>query len=718
MKPELLCPCGNTESLKAAIHAGADAVYLAGKNFGARMYAENFSLIELKEAINYAHIYNVKVYITANTLIFEEEVKPFIDYVSKLYSLGVDALIMQDIGMITLVRKLFPDLEIHASTQGNNCNDETLKLYKDLGVTRVVLARELDIDTINSFKTNIEKEVFIHGALCISYSGCCLFSSLNGGRSGNRGKCAASCRLPYTLIKDGKTLTTDGKYLLSTKELNTTKYIDKLLNSNIQSLKIEGRMKSPEYVGFVTKIYRNLIDKKEYKNYEKDLKKLFNREFTSGYLFNDRDIMNTKSPNHQGIVIGKVIETGKYIKIKLSDTLNQNDGIRFKESGKGMIVNRLYNKKLLLTKSANDICYLDNKIGLKTNDTILKTFDYELMQILKKYDLKKILVNFNVKALKNKPLEITISDNKYKITMAGNTVEAAIKVPVTKEDIIKGLSKLGNTPFSVNNINIEMNNDIFISLKEINEIRRKLVLKLIGQKTHIEKRNINYNIPVYSKSNSKKSTISAYVRTEEQLKALINKIDYIYTDNFDLYQKYKCNKIFYIVSRTLTELPNYNNENLLIGCLGSLKYTRNNNCFGNYYYNVTNSHSVNFLKDMGLKHITISPELDFNHIKSISNKENLEVIIYGTLELMIINRKLVPTNGYSLKNNLDNYFPIIIKDNQTHIMHHSKINNINLINDYKKIGINNFRLEFFNETKEEIIKILEQDYLKDLSNNA
>ena len=207
-KPELLSPAGNMDALKAAIHNGADAIYISGKNFGARKFADNFDNKSLIEAINYAHLYDVKIYVTTNTLIYENEVEDFISYLKFLYLNGVDAVIMQDIGMMSLARKIVPNLEIHASTQGNNCNDDTLKLYNELGVSRVVLARELSLEQINGLKTNIEKEVFIHGALCICYSGCCLFSSLNGGRSGNRGECAGPCRLPYTLIKNNKIVKT------------------------------------------------------------------------------------------------------------------------------------------------------------------------------------------------------------------------------------------------------------------------------------------------------------------------------------------------------------------------------------------------------------------------------------------------------------------------------------------------------------------------------
>ena len=206
-KVELLSPAGNMKCLKYAIANGADAVYISGKNFGARKYAENFTKEEIKEAIKYAHIYQVKIYITINTLIEESEKEDFLNYVKYIHENNVDAVIMQDIGMIKLVHEIFPNLEIHASTQTHCHNEETIKFLKSLGVSRVVLAREMTIEQIKSIKTDIEKEVFIHGALCVSYSGQCLASSMILNRSGNKGECAGICRLPFDLYKENEKLT-------------------------------------------------------------------------------------------------------------------------------------------------------------------------------------------------------------------------------------------------------------------------------------------------------------------------------------------------------------------------------------------------------------------------------------------------------------------------------------------------------------------------------
>ena len=323
-KIELLSPVGNLEMLNAAVNNGADAIYLAGKNYGARKYANNFTNDEIKEAIKYAHLYGVKVYVTINTVIYEGEIESFIEYVKFLYENHVDAVIMQDLGMIKLVLAKFPDLEVHASTQMHNHNEESIKYLKSIGVKRVVLARELSLDEVKNINVDIEKEIFVYGALCISYSGQCLMSSRVLNRSGNRGECAGMCRLPYELIEETTKIPTEGPYLLSPKELNTLANLREIIDSQVDSLKIEGRMKSPEYVGYVTKIFRRLIDcyyNNEVMNvYDEEivnLKKLYNREFTLGHLFGSRNtkLMNIKSPNHIGTPLGKAYIEKNKIKI-------------------------------------------------------------------------------------------------------------------------------------------------------------------------------------------------------------------------------------------------------------------------------------------------------------------------------------------------------------------------------------------------------------------
>ena len=562
MKKELLAPAGNFETLKQAIHNGADAVYLGGKKYGARHFAENFTNDELVEAIKYAHLYGVKVYVTVNTIIFENEVEECLDYLEFLHRNHVDAVIMQDIGMIQLVRKVFPNLEIHASTQAHTHNIEQIKLLESLGVKRIVVAREMSIDEINKLETNLEIEAFIHGALCICYSGQCLFSSILLNRSGNRGECAGICRLPFKLLKDKDEIKTEGKYLLSTKELNTFDHIKELLNSNITSFKIEGRMKNATTIGFITRLYRNLIN--HYlkgdeivltKEEEKELLVLFNREYTSGYLFNNNDITNIKSPNHIGIEIGKVIDvTPKKIKIKLTDELNQEDGIRFMESKLGMNANFIYNEKdnLISKANNNEIVLLDNKIGLTSKDTVYKTTDSKLQKELENYQNKKIKINASI-TVKNNILSLTISDNQNTITKE-ISVEEAINNGTSNERIIEQLSKLGSTPFVISNVDINIPNTIFVPISKLNELRRNIIdeLIIIRENSKVEVIKNYVKNPLIINENSKRK-ISILVRTEEQLLvALEEKIDYIYVVDNKLYEKYKNkNNIYLRLSRVM-----------------------------------------------------------------------------------------------------------------------------------------------------------------------
>ena len=261
-KTELLSPAGNLETLMVAVQNGADAIYMAGKKFGARAFSENFNDDEIIEAINYCHLYGVKIYITINTIVYDDEVEDFINYVDFIYKNGVDAVIIQDLGMADLIHKTFPNLEMHASTQMNVHNINGLKFLKEMGFKRVVLAREVPIETIKKMKeeVDIELEVFVHGALCISCSGECYFSYFECNRSGNRGKCAQVCRQPYTLLNGDKKVELEDKYLLSPKDLCTINNLDDLIKIGVDSFKIEGRMKSKEYVGLVTRCYRNKID--------------------------------------------------------------------------------------------------------------------------------------------------------------------------------------------------------------------------------------------------------------------------------------------------------------------------------------------------------------------------------------------------------------------------------------------------------------------------
>ena len=322
---ELLAPAGTWEALEAAVFAGADAVYLGGSAFGARAYAENFGPEELQRAITFAHLHHVRIYVTVNTLVTDEEMKALGEYVTFLSNIGVDGIIVQDLGIIRLCRRTVPELELHASTQMTITNSAGAIFAYHQGMPRSVMARETTLKDLKTIcqKTPGEIETFMHGALCICYSGQCLMSSLIGSRSGNRGRCAQTCRMPYTLVnKEGKDMLQNadaGQYLLSPKDMNTLDILPQLIETGVRSFKIEGRMKRPEYVAVVTDIYRRAIDRYFTGKYvvpEKDrehIEQIFNRDFTTAYLEKKpgRTMMSDRRPNNRGILLGRVVSLNK-----------------------------------------------------------------------------------------------------------------------------------------------------------------------------------------------------------------------------------------------------------------------------------------------------------------------------------------------------------------------------------------------------------------------
>lgn len=716
MKKELLAPAGNMECLKAAVFNGADAVYMACKSFGARKFANNFDNNEIVEAIKFCHLYGVKAYVTMNTLIKNEEVNSFIEQAEFLYRNGVDAILIQDFGMICLLREKFPKLEIHASTQANTSSYETAKFYYDLGVKRVVFSREVSIDEIDSIDVPIEKEAFVHGALCISYSGECLMSSMLGGRSGNRGECAGCCRLPYTLL-DGTTSISNEKYLLSTKELNTTQYIDRLINSSIYSLKIEGRMKSPLYVGFITKLYRRLLDgEKVDLDFETDkLKTIFNRKFTKGRLFSEDDasLMNQESPNHQGLVIGNSSIYKDKIKINLNRgrVLYQNDAIRFVNSGRGMMINFLYDKDMKLCSKADSVCYVDNKLNISSSDIVSKTQDYNLEKEFKNIDSKKIEVSFSVVARIGHPLKVSISDGYNNIVEEIGCVNEAKNAPADDQTIISKLSKLGDTPFTVSNIKIEKDENVFIQIKLLNDIRRILTEKLISMR---EKSNINFESCdlVFEKSESKCSSndfITCLVYTDSQIRACLDmNVSRIYVCDKKLYDKYQNNSnIYYMLPRCIFNMSeSFTSRNLVSDYFNFSDI----DAYGNYSLNVFNVYTAYYLRKYGLKNIPISVELSEeeidNFIKLYNNKFGyapFEVLGYGRVENMIIKGNILnistDISKYKLKDFKNRLFPVFYDGINTHILNYENFERNNLKNCI-------IRLDFYDESYEEIIKII------------
>lgn len=723
-KKELLVPVGSFEVLYAAINAGADAVYLAYKKYGARAYASNFTEDEIIEAIKVCHLYNVKVYVTVNTMILNNEIDDCLSILKKLYINNVDAVIMQDNGLIKLVREVLPDLEIHVSTQAHNHNFDGISYYKSIGCKRVVFDRESSLESINNINVPIEKEIFVYGALCICYSGNCLFSALNGGRSANRGMCVGSCRLPYTLEKNNRKL--DKKYYLSTKDLNTLDYLKDILDSDITSLKIEGRMKSKEYVTLVTSIYRRLID--DYYNNKDliitdaerlDLLKTYNREFTKGYLFNDDNIINNKTSNHQGISIGKVIGVNnKKITIKLSDDLHQGDAIRFSNTNTGMYINTLYDDKGLLTNEVKRglICQVDNKERIMYDDLInsdvLKTIDSLLNKRLNNISVKKISLNMKFSAVIDQPLSLEVSCLGKRVNVRYGMACKAINTPVSEERVIEQLSKLGNTIYSLDNIIIDMGKDLFINLKDLNELRRLAILKIDEARSENLKEDISINLPKELLNKARDFQYSILVRNEEQLLiAIKNNMDYIYVDDYELYKKYKTYpNIFYRLKRVNLEEEEYHKERLLCTEFGSLvKHGKDNIVHTDYPLNIANYYTIAAYNELNSKINTLSVELSTEDINGIKDTANSEVILYGRLELMIIKNNIFDLNMSDKLYLIDinnNKYPIKYKDEVTYIFN-SKV--INKIKDKMKLkGVQVLRIDLFDENILEVQRLINE----------
>lgn len=710
-------PAGDMDCLYQAVYNGCDAVYVSGYNFGARKYAHNFSNEELISAIKFCHLYGVKIYVTMNTLIKNGEVDEFINQARFLHKNGVDALIVQDFGMICLLRQMFPNLEIHASTQMNNSSKDTCDLMKKVGVKRVVLSRELSLDEIEEIDAGIEKEVFIHGALCVSYSGGCLMSSMLGGRSGNRGECAGCCRMPFTLVKNGKVIS-DNKYLLSMKELNTTSRIQELIDSSIDSFKIEGRMKSPLYVGFITNLYRRLIDGEsvdmDYENSR--LKTIFNRKFTTGHLFNadKHSLINCDRPNHIGLKIGKVKYCDQRIKINLDRgvVLHQFDAIRFVKSNKGMVVNYLYDSNMKLCSSAQGVCYVDNKVGLNILDEVSKTDDYLLNSEYQNLNNKrKVAVTFNIVGHIGDRLKISLSDGYSCISSYGNVVSQAISSPIDKESISNHLSKLGNSPFVIKDISYDIDEGIFIQVGEINRLRRELISKLVSirenRKVEFVEESVNFES---SGVTGHKPNIICSVYNEEQLKTcLLHDIDLIYVNDISLYEKYKDNKsVYYVLPRCFLDYSKYDMNKVVSSDIFDY---RGKNIRGSYPMNVTNIYTGYFLMNYGVKNIPISVELSqdevYEFIKLYNSKfgyGDFEVFSYGYVENMIIKGNVFDIGNdfcsYEIIDSKNRKFPVYFDGVNTHIFNHEKrLYNIDS-------NLCSKRIDFYGEEEKAIINVL------------
>lgn len=654
---ELLAPAGGMKELKAAVQSGADAVYLGATLFSARAGAGNFDEDEMRDAVSYAHTYGVKVHCAINTLIKETEFDAAIKTAIMANNCGVDALIIQDLGLASHIRKILPQMELHASTQMTVTTLSAVKYLEKMGFSRVVLARELSLSEIEYIAKNskAEIEVFVHGAICMCYSGQCLMSSILGGRSGNRGKCAQPCRLPYELMAGDKTCARG--HILSPKDMALISHLDKLKKAGVKSLKIEGRLKSAEYVSAVVGVYRKYIDNPRPVDSEdmQELRNAFSRSgFTDGYLTDKlgKDMMSHSNPaNNSGSIYtaeAKQRAEGKYI--------------------------------------------------------------------------RKIPINVYISLKQADVIRATAYDER------GNCVECQGDIKVVKADktplddvrVHQQMCKLGDTPFELESLTVDIDKDITVPIKELNSVRRKMCEMLIGKLSKTEERAVvDFPLQFTETTREKELYLTADVCTKEQGEAVIKAqgVKRIYTSPIIAEHLKKIANDIEIVGKTpdIADDDIINNDNISVSSIADIEKYGEKAKYAEWRLNVYNSVTANTISH--LKCITLSPELNLRDIKSVAmhtpNTET-EIIGYGRLPLMIMKNCPIKAVGkcqngkniYTLKDRKGMEFPVICTGTCKAILLNSKpIYTADIIDEIKKSQVDCIRLNFTVEKPEECGKI-------------
>ncbi len=689
-KLELLAPAGSFESLMAAISNGADAIYLGGGKHNARVNATNFSEEELKDALDYAHERGKKVYITLNTLIKNHELYDGLKFAEFIYKEGADAVIVQDMGLVKLLREYIPDLSIHASTQMTLSNSESIKVIEAVGINRVVLPRELTLEEIKTIseKTSVRLEVFVHGALCVCYSGQCLMSSFIGGRSGNRGLCAQPCRLPWSLSQDGKGY---GKssYLISPRDLMAIELLPQLKNAGISSLKLEGRMKSPEYVAIVTSIYRKYLDileesgESSFKVDEADkeiLMQAFNRGgFTRGYLEGNRNfgkLVYPKHPKNQGVLLGTVLDTKPlYVKVKLNKSLSMGDGIEILNNqgdAVSLIATSILenDKQVRFAQEGVEVWIGDVKAAVKEGSQVYTTLSKLLFDEARiSFEQKEIpCVPLDMEFTLNtgQPAKLTVIDSDGNLVniISNTAAEKAVNKVLSNERIREQLDKTGGTPYYLRNLSISSDNESTMPISTLNAMRREALerIKALRIKSHKKPSPIGFdNFEEWTTGKSqKKKTEELYLSAffyavPDSISELNGLISRVYLPVISLEELKKLKEDFYGEIYTWTptilkdiELNAIKDElqslvpfidGIAYGNLGVYKICKES--FSDVplcaepSINIFNDASVEIAKKQDVASAVLSPELNLKEIKGIASSSlKMEAIIYGRIPLM------------------------------------------------------------------------------------
>lgn len=763
---ELLAPAGNLQKAKVAIQNGANAVYIGGKMFSARSSADNFSDEEIQELVEYATLRDAKVYLAVNTLMKEQELNEAIDFIEKMYNIGVNAFIFQDIGLATYVKEQLPSIEMHCSTQLFAHSIKDVEMFKNAGFSRVVLARELSLEEIRKIKENvdIELEVFVHGALCVCYSGQCLMSSLIGERSGNRGKCAQSCRMSYSLHSSDNATIKEG-HLLSQKDIMAIEILEQYVDAGIDSFKIEGRMKNEKYVAQITSAYseklKNITQNIKHETI-KDMQQIFNR---GGYLiegyartYSGSEMMSIETPKSTGLYLGEVLDynNGK-AKIKLVDDVVPGDGIEVWTK-----IQPHCGTNLSKNSKANEIIWVTISGKISKGDKVYKSFDKALDDKLKGFkEIVQKTINAKIEVVLGQPLVLTLEKDEIIVSLEGDIVEKATKTPTSKEVFIEKLSKTGGTPYKLKFTEVDVDNNVFVNIKGLNELRRKALSKFEELEIASLKSDININnctrkekelgigkfsvditnvdfIDDLLKLDVSKITIPL---NEKSIKKIDDIKDIFKKSDIELYlklPKVTLNDDEKIVEELLIkaenildvvkgfEICNYG-EYLLVN-----KYDKK--IVGDYSFTTYNNLTKDYLcNTLGFEKVVISPELNLKEVENLADK-NTELIVYGKLEMMVTKQCPVGlyvsnkgddkfckrkgnANNYYLKDRMDLHFDLITNCDYCNctILNSSTLYIIDKWNDIKKVGCENYRLIFTNENRELTLSVIEAHLNKDNS---
>jgi len=690
MNIELLAPAGSYESLIAAVNAGADAVYIGGNKFSARAYANNLDSSQLKEAIDYVHLHKCKLYLAVNTLLKEKEVnEELFDYICEYYEHGVDAVIVQDFGVLSFLRTHFKDLPLHASTQMTITDAYGAKFLEKQGVQRVVTSRELSLEEIKRIKTetNLEIESFVHGALCYSYSGQCLYSSLIGGRSGNRGRCAQPCRLPYDVVKEGRKINARSEnYILSPKDICTVDMLPELAAAGITSFKIEGRMKKPEYTAGVVSIYRKYLDlylelgKANYKVAEEDRKillDLYNRGgFSKGYYVqkNGKNMMSLTRPNHWGIKVAKVVGMNQNkISLQATEYLNQGDVLELKSNSERGKQDYVCSEEV--RKGEKIEIALKSPKTYENGEFVFRTRNEELLQALKTTYLngkKQEKIKGKLTFLQDNPVILEINLGEIQVRVEGEVPIKAQNQPLTVEKVDKQMRKTGNTPFQFDELEIQLEAGLFMAMQSLNEIRRqatdeleRIIVESYRRASVSMKEGIR-EIPLEIQKNSEDFQINIYVEKLSYIKEVLetkeihsfyidcSAISFPYGDN-QLKEvltrcranKKKCYFVFPHIFRgnVIAQYKEHWSEFLALDFAGilvknvetyqflqELSYDGELVLDHNMY--TFNKIGRKFWKEKHISHDTIPVELNYGELRQ-RECQNSELIVYGYLPMMI-----------------------------------------------------------------------------------